>query len=143
MKFVHIKNTVYKILPLLYRPFCVWYFDLFHILPSHNVLNLSNVLCINVNNFIWMFGSAFILCSSKNSCLYRVTNVNGIPKFVPKPWAALAKRWAGDDNNTAGNDKRYLYTDFRNYIVTISFKKTFSTVFPFLLPLNTPTTLAS
>ena len=82
MKFVQNKNTVYKTLPLLYCVFCVPYFYLFLILQSNYKLDLSNVLSVNANCFIWMFGSAFLLCSSENSWVYRVTDVDAIPKFV-------------------------------------------------------------
>jgi hypothetical protein len=83
MRFVQNKNTVYKILPLLYCVFCVQYFYLLLNVLSNYKLDLSNVVCVNANHVIWMFGSAFLLCSSENSCLYRVKNVNVIPKFVP------------------------------------------------------------
>jgi hypothetical protein len=83
MKFVQNKNTGYKILPLLYCGFCVRYFYLFLILMSNYKLDLSNVVCVNANHFILMFGSAFVLCISENSCLYTAKYVNVTPKFVP------------------------------------------------------------
>ena len=83
MRFVQNKNNVYNTLPLLYRVFCVRYFYLFVVVLSNYKLDLSNVVYVNANNFIWMFASAFLLCSSENSCLYGAKNVNAIPKLVP------------------------------------------------------------
>jgi hypothetical protein len=54
MKFVQNKNTVYKIVPLLYYVFCVRYFYLFLILSNYK-LDLSNIVCVNANNFFYVW----------------------------------------------------------------------------------------